>query len=601
MKQTPLVRNVTRKLALLTSLLIGLASSSPAVAQNLIENPSFANTGANGLPTGWEAYPGGPGLKVLPDGGLQVNDDSKSKGLGAIQWLPAQAGATYTLTADFTGEGGLFVYLTFTSSKPAKASNVGSVTLGEKRQWFKQVPAGGSPISFSAKAPAGTKKLRVWIYSPSSGTTNLVAKSITLTSDGAGAAAASTEAAVATSTSSDLSAKMDFSTTGWAANELINGWEVSGTAPSPASYAKVGADEVMIRDVSEKGTVCVSRWFPVEPGQRCSAKALLEGRNGLSAYFRFYRQRPTSDADAQAQELTHKSRWLKAGQQAEMTAIAPGESTWMKFEIYSPSASTCELAVKELKIQREDDPVAATAIREGLYDWMNFEGGDFSESANLEGERREVFSKDKWPVREGDYAYEAQLSRKRERTEVVGQRSPAYGVARYGWSIFVPEDFDSQTMFSIVTQWHDWGSGQEYPQDGGAPTHLYISNGQWRMKLRHQGEGHTTTNQQFVLGSMEEDRGKWVDWVLEINLQAPGDGGWMKLYKNDELVADYEGTTWYEGKNKGPFFKMGIYKGSNKWKGDEAGAHLRFDAYRMAIGENSTYEQVAPSAHSPRS
>ncbi|WP_269540911.1 polysaccharide lyase [Cerasicoccus fimbriatus] len=602
MNHTPVINTVIKNLVVLTTLIIGLCASLSAEAPNLIENPTFANAADSGLPPGWSAYPGGSGLKGLPEGGLQIHDSSKSKGLGAIQWLPAQAGATYTLSGDFTGEGGLFVYITFTSKIPVKAANTSDVTLEEKRQWFKPVPAGGSPISFSATAPTGTTNLRIWIYSPSSGTTNLVAKNMTLTSNGAGQPSApSAESASNHAPNSDVSAVLDYSTNGWSEDELSSDWVVSGTAQSTSSYASAGRRQLVIRDTDSKGTVAVAKWLPIKPGQRCSATMLLEGSNGLSAYFRFYRERPVSDADNKAQLLTNKSRWVKGGEEAEITAIAPGDASWVQFELYSPSASTCDLAVSKLSLKRVDDPVAAKAVATGLYDWMNFEGGDFSESANLEGSTRKIVAKSEGPVREGEYSYIAQLSKKRERTEVVGQRSPAYGVARYGWSIFVPEDFDANTMFSIVTQWHDWGTGKEYPQDGGAPTHLYISNGQWRFKLRHQGEGHTTDNHQFMLGSVDEDRGKWVDWVLEINFQAEGDGGWMKLYKDDKLVADYEGTTWYEGKDKGPFFKMGIYKGSNKWQGEEAGAQLLFDAYRMAIGENSTYEQVAPSAYTPRS
>ena len=95
-------------------------------------------------------------------------------------------------------------------------------------------------------------------------------------------------------------------------------------------------------------------------------------------------------------------------------------------------------------------------------------------------------------------------------------------------------------------------------------------------------------------------RGQWTDWVMEVNWQGPGKGGWLKLYKNDKLVLDHQGTTWYEGKDKGPYFKFGNYKGALQWKGTEEGAVIYFDAGRMALGEQSTYKMVAPSAYSPR-
>ena len=87
---------------------------------------------------------------------------------------------------------------------------------------------------------------------------------------------------------------------------------------------------------------------------------------------------------------------------------------------------------------------------------------------------------------------------------------------------------------------------------------------------------------------------------MEVNWQAPGKGGWLKLYKNGKQVVDYKGTTWYQDKDKGPYFKFGNYKGHDAWKGTVEGAVLYFDAGRMAVGDNSTYKMVDPAAYSPR-
>ena len=419
---------------------IFLLSGTPTVSAATpvaLANPTFADHSGDQMPDGWEAYPAGAGLRTdAALGGVRIHDSSASAGLGLVQWVNAEPGNRYQLSFDLAGDGGLFVYLNFLPKKSAREKDVEKLSLKQKRVWMKGGGERSLTQTMSEIAPAGTSHMRIWIYSPSKGTTKVRATGIRLES--------------------------------------------------------------------------------------------------------------------------------------------------------------------ERSAQPETSASDAAALAAGLVDWFDFETGDFSQVSSKEGATRAIVKRDEGPVREGDHAYQATLLKSKERSEIVGARSPAYGVARYGWSIFVPENFDADTFFTIVTQGHDWGTGKEYPEDGGPPTHLYISKGKWRLKLRHQGDGATTAAEQFDLGSIEEDRGQWTDWVMEINHQAPGKGGWIKLSKNDQLVADYEGATWYEGKNKGPYFKIGLYRGSNKWPGTEERSVLYFDAFRMAIGEDSTYEQVAPSTYSKR-
>ncbi len=130
---------------------------------------------------------------------------------------------------------------------------------------------------------------------------------------------------------------------------------------------------------------------------------------------------------------------------------------------------------------------------------------------------------------------------------------------------------------------------------------MTISKGKLQLKLLHQGDtGWTSKADYFSLGTADEMRDQWTDFVMEVNWQAPGKGGWLKFYKNGQLIVDYKGTTWFEDKDKGPYFKFGNYKGSVQWKGTEEGAILYLDAARMALGEKSTYKMVDPAAYSPR-
>src|SRR5690606_5769897 len=121
----------------------------------------------------------------------------------------------------------------------------------------------------------------------------------------------------------------------------------------------------------------------------------------------------------------------------------------------------------------------------------------------------------------------------------------------YGWSIYVPEDFDTKSSYSIISQWHDYGSGRDYQPDGGPPTTLYIANNNWRFKLRYQdGDTDKTTKNEYEFGSVDPDRGQWTDFVMEVNWQSPQSDteGYLRLFKNGEKVIDYTGPTWFDGK-----------------------------------------------------
>ena len=246
---------------------------------------------------------------------------------------------------------------------------------------------------------------------------------------------------------------------------------------------------------------------------------------------------------------------------------------------------------------------AAKSPPPGLAKVIDFETGDLSQShqGKPEGGEVAVITITDGPVREGKYAAKIALKKGQKRSEVTGERSDAYGVARYGWSIYIPKEFEADTQFSIITQWHSWGSGRESPKDGGPPTSMTIDKGKLHLKLLRQGdEGWTSKATYFPLGTVDDMRGRWTDFVMEVNWQGPGKGGWLKFYRAGKQLVDYKGTTWYDDKTKGPYFKFGTYKGIASWRGTEEGAVLYVDAARMALGANSTYKMVDPAAHAPK-
>ncbi len=574
------------------------SASSPAGSTGPIQNPIFKDVSGDGQPDAWEAYPGGDGLSVAAEGGVWIKDASTSKGLGIVQWVPVVEGMRYTLSLDLAGEGGLFAYMNFLEKKPAQAKRISSMTLKEKRKWAKGGGAESTTTTFSEIAPAGAKLMRIWIYSPSSGTTNVRATGISLKSESLGAPVV-VSGPGAPIPEGCLTLNPSFSQLG--IDQMPTDWEVYPAANDSSTKVTMTAAGLRLTDSDKKHGVGLSQWVPVEPGQRYVVNAEVEGANGLFLYAIYTSERPTQKSRYSQVEISQKRDWAKTGKVAQVSSISPAGAKWMRVWLYSASSGTCDVVVKQIVAKLEVVSSDAAAVAAGLFNWMDFETGDMSQASSKEGADREIVKKGDGPVREGNYAYRVLLKKGKERSELLGPRSPAYGVARYGWSIFVPEDFDAEiTPFSIVTQWHDWGSGKEYIEDGGAPTHLYITKNNWQFKLRYQGENNHVASTQFKLGSLEADRGQWTDWVLEVNWQAPGKGGWMKLYKNDEVVIDYKGPTWYVGKDKGPFFKFGIYRGWHGWKGTEEHSKLLFDAFRMAVGADTSYGQVAPSAYSAR-
>ena len=232
-------------------------------------------------------------------------------------------------------------------------------------------------------------------------------------------------------------------------------------------------------------------------------------------------------------------------------------------------------------------------LPKGIIQTIDFEPGDLSQASVKEGGKKEVVGE---PVRKGKHALKVRLTKDQKRTEVGCQRCEKTGAFKYGWSIFIPEDFDADGSFSIVSQWHDYGSGKQYVEDKGPPTHLYISKGNRRIKLRFQdGATDKTAKQEFSLGSIEENRGKWTDFVMEVNWQSPQTGGgYLRLFMNGKEVIKYEGPTWYDGKTAGPYFKVGIYRGKANWKGDEEKSILYFDELRMG-GAKTTRDEVDPA------
>lgn len=337
----------------------------------------------------------------------------------------------------------------------------------------------------------------------------------------------------------------------------------------------------------------------VQPGLRYETVIPPLASGGVRLSLTFVSEKPVRAGDIDKMQLAEKSAYLSGSKPTTVAATAPAGAGWVKVWLYCPRVGLADVIIPQVSLTAAADTSSKPA---GVEHVIDFETGDFSQAHSTEGGSVKVITAAEGPVREGKYAFKAELRKDKQRAEVAGYRSPPYGIARYGWSMFVPKEFDAHTHFSIITQWHDWGTGRASPPDGGPPTSLSVGKGgKVSLKINYQGDdGWTTKSQYLPVCGIDELRDRWSDWVLEANWQPPGKGGWLKLYLNGKVVVDYTGTTFYEDKDKGRYFKFGNYKGGGTWKGEEAGAVLYFDSHRMAVGENSTFQMVDPAAYSPR-
>lgn len=398
----------------------------------------------------------------------------------------------------------------------------------------------------------------------------------------------------------------------------------NGYPPPNGDTTRIEATDygVLMTDADSKNGLGIYQWVPLSGGHKYRFTLDTMGSGGVVFQIRISKSIIGKISYIERVQLNENRVWADAGQLATVDIITPLDGVFSWLNIYSPkSHNNCQLILKSVALEdlgaaSEEEltalanrPVTKTAPKSssmkrrpaaetlpaGTIKVINFETGDLSQIRTKEGGFKEVVSTPE-PVRSGKYSLKTQMTHDVHRTEITSFRSPPYGVAKYGWSLFIPEDFDADSWFSIVTQWHTWGTGKDYSFDG-PPTALIINKGAWRMRLIYQdGESDRGIKKNFELGSIDADRGKWTDFVMDVNWQSPkSDKGYLKLYKDGELIIDYQGPTWFEEMTDGPFFKMGIYRGGGSWKGDESKSILYFDEFRMG-DSHASLDDVKPKS-----
>ena len=230
----------------------------------------------------------------------------------------------------------------------------------------------------------------------------------------------------------------------------------------------------------------------------------------------------------------------------------------------------------------------------------DFETGDLS-GWSVSGNAPEITTD---PIRAGKYAMKTVLDRHKDkvsyRTEVSGPGSKVDGEYWYGFSIFLPDDYIPDSIWEIVAQWHgvpDFDMGETWRNPVMA---LSTNDGKWHIVNRWDAKRNTYESGKKVYGGSKTydlglyQTGVWTDWVVHVKWSYQSDGI-LEIWKNEKQVVDQSGPNTFNDA-KGPYFKMGIYKG---WKDPDRPSDavskriLYHDEFRMA-GANATYKDVAP-------
>ena len=207
-------------------------------------------------------------------------------------------------------------------------------------------------------------------------------------------------------------------------------------------------------------------------------------------------------------------------------------------------------------------------------------------------------------TRAGNGAMRTSLDRTKDRypdrTEVMGPQAQIGKEYWYGFSILLPTEYIPDGIWEIVAQWQgipDSDLGEKWRNPLLA---LSTTSGRWSWVSRWDAKRNTFETGRREYGGIQEydlgpyETGVWTDWVVQVKWSY-GSDGFLKVWKNGSAVIDQAGPNAFNDA-KGPFFKMGLYKGwGNPDKAsDVVNSRLLYhDEFRMG-GAEATYDDVAP-------
>jgi len=211
------------------------------------------------------------------------------------------------------------------------------------------------------------------------------------------------------------------------------------------------------------------------------------------------------------------------------------------------------------------------------------------------------------PTRPGRHVMKSSLDRRQDRypdrTEVSGPYAQVGQEYWYGFRILLPEDYIPDRIWEIVAQWQgvpDTDLGEKWRNPVLA---LSTTGGRWGWVSRWDAKRNTFQSGKREYGGVHEydlgpyERSVWTNWVVHVQWSYETDG-WLQVWRNGRKVIDQTGPNAYNDA-KGPFFKMGLYKGwgDPKKRSDTVDRRVLYhDQFRMG-GADARYEDVAPELH----
>ena len=170
----------------------------------------------------------------------------------------------------------------------------------------------------------------------------------------------------------------------------------------------------------------------------------------------------------------------------------------------------------------------------------------------------------------------------------------------YGFSIFLPEDYDYDAAEEIVTQWHaspdHSPEGNQIEDWRSPPLALLTSKGKWEIDFRWDTNKITVSEPEYrnqSIGTYERE--KWTDWVFHVKWSYEEDG-LLEIWKNGIRVFTRSGPIGFND-DAGVYMKTGIYK----WLWEESSEESNITKRIMYVDEiyignkNASFSDVSPA------
>ncbi|AFY86261.1 polysaccharide lyase [Chroococcidiopsis thermalis] len=205
------------------------------------------------------------------------------------------------------------------------------------------------------------------------------------------------------------------------------------------------------------------------------------------------------------------------------------------------------------------------------------------------------------PIRAGNQAIKFTLKKEDarlygvKRAELKLGEVPPDSEIWYGFSVFLPSDYQQDPSSEIIAQWHDLPDknlGEKWKSPAlslSTKDGKFILNRKWDSKrVTVVPEGKEVVD----LGLYQT--GKWTDFVFRVKWSS-GSNGRLEVWQDGKLVVSRNGPNNYNDA-RGPYLKIGIYKGDWKNYPDKSTIserELYFDEVRVGDA-NARYEDIAP-------